>query len=129
MALAGGKPTLKVGKATYKAVLVPAMRTIRSTTLLLLARFRDAGGLVVFAGEAAPLVDALPSPAATEFAATCVRVAPTGKAMADAVEAVCRRIRVVGPDGQSIKRATSFARTSRRFTCSCAIPATCRIPG
>ncbi len=67
-------------------------------------------------------MDALPSPAATEFAATCVRVAPTGKAMADAVEAVCRRIRVVGPDGQSIKPALYQLREDKQafylFVCN-----------
>ncbi len=71
-----GGATFKVGKASYKAVLVPAMKTIRSSTLALLEKFRGAGGLVVFAGRPPAMVDALPSNAAGDFAARCVAVQP-----------------------------------------------------
>lgn len=52
---------LSVGEAKYDAVIVPSMRMIRKSTLDLLARFRRAGGIVLFAGEVPTLVDAQPS--------------------------------------------------------------------
>ena len=57
---------LRVKLARYKAVLVPQLRTIRATTLRLLADFRAAGGLVAFIGTAPKYVDGMRSPAATE---------------------------------------------------------------
>ena len=47
-----------VCKAAYKAVLVPPLLTIRSTTLELLEKFQAAGGTVVYIGEAPSRVDA-----------------------------------------------------------------------
>ena len=47
-----------VNKAAYKAVLVPQMRTIRSTTLALLEEFHAKGGIVVYVGDAPERVDA-----------------------------------------------------------------------
>ncbi|MBM4020476.1 MAG: hypothetical protein FJ288_19515, partial [Planctomycetes bacterium] len=76
---AGGAAVLKVGKAAYKAVLVPPMKTMRGTTLALLEKFAAAGGTVVFAGGAAGHVDALPSPAAADLAARCPRAPVGGK--------------------------------------------------
>ena len=49
---------LFVSKAAYKAVLVPRLLTIRSTTLELLEKFQAAGGTVVYIGEAPNRVDA-----------------------------------------------------------------------
>lgn len=54
-------PVLRVGEATYKAVLLGNMATIRSTTLSLLKAFSEAGGTVFLAGEAPAYVDAVPS--------------------------------------------------------------------
>ena len=45
-----GAPLLLVGRAPYTTVIVPSMRTIRSTTLKLLHEFQAVGGRVVFAG-------------------------------------------------------------------------------
>lgn len=52
-----GGPRFVVGKASYAAVLAPPMVTIRSSTLLLLQRFIEAGGTVIFAGDPAGYVD------------------------------------------------------------------------
>lgn len=59
---------LTVGKAQYKAVVIPSVLTLRSSTLNLLKRFVKAGGTVLFAGDLPFLVDAKPSKAAITFA-------------------------------------------------------------
>lgn len=48
---------LRVGKAEYRAVLLPELRTIRRTTLALLERFADSGGTVFYAGPAPQYLD------------------------------------------------------------------------
>ena len=68
---ADGVPVLRVGKATYKAVVVPPQITMRSSTLALLKKFRALGGLVVFAGEPAEYVDALASDEVIQLAGKC----------------------------------------------------------
>ena len=52
---------LKVGGAAYRAVLIPPLATIRSTTLALLERFADRGGDVRYLGAAPERVDGEPS--------------------------------------------------------------------
>jgi hypothetical protein len=59
---------LAVGEARYDVVIVPGMRTIRSTTLDRLEAFAAGGGTVVWAGEVPSLVDAMPSDRATRVA-------------------------------------------------------------
>ncbi len=51
--------TLRVGACSYDAVLVPNLRTIRSTTLIRLQKFAAAGGKVFVAGKSPSLVDAV----------------------------------------------------------------------
>ena len=51
----------RVGQAEYRAVVIPRILTIRSTTLKLLKEWAEAGGLVVYTGEPPAFVDALPS--------------------------------------------------------------------
>lgn len=60
-----------VGAMQYRVVVVPGMRTIRSTTLARLEKFRDNGGTVIFAGEIPSLVDAQPSERAWNLAQRC----------------------------------------------------------
>ncbi|MBE6791256.1 MAG: hypothetical protein E7535_08740 [Ruminococcaceae bacterium] len=55
----GGAP-LKVGKMEYDAVIVPGCETLRKTTLDILEQFRDAGGKLIFMGDAPSLIDASP---------------------------------------------------------------------
>ncbi|MBR0459084.1 MAG: hypothetical protein IJJ26_07590 [Victivallales bacterium] len=72
-----GRPVLRVGLATYHAVLLPEMETIRSTTLALLEKFRAAGGLLVCMGTAPERVDGVPSDAAKPlFSALPQGIAP-----------------------------------------------------
>lgn len=86
--VAGG--LLTVGRGAYKAVVVPTVFTLRSSTLALLEKFRKAGGLVVFSGDLPDLVDALPSDAAKKLAAKCgIAVGDAATALvADAVRRV-----------------------------------------
>jgi hypothetical protein len=56
-----GKPRgkkLQVGKCEYDVIVVPNLRTIRSTTLKILKDFIKAGGKVVMAGSAPEFIDA-----------------------------------------------------------------------
>lgn len=61
---------LVVGQMAYEAVVVPALRTIRQTTLDLLEAFQAAGGTVVWAGRLPDYVDGLVSDAAVSIAAS-----------------------------------------------------------
>lgn len=46
-----------VNAASYKVVIIPQMRTIRSSTLVLLREFADAGGFVIQVGDSAGFID------------------------------------------------------------------------
>lgn len=74
-----------VGEMAYDVVVVPAMRTIRATTLDRLEAFVDAGGAVVFAGEVPTLVDAEPSARPKDLASRCSTVGFTRTAILAAV--------------------------------------------
>lgn len=65
---------LVVGQANYDLMIVPSLRTIRSSTLERLEQFHEAGGNVIFVGEVPALVDAQPSNRAVNLAAKCHRV-------------------------------------------------------
>ncbi len=86
------KGALRVGRATYKAVVVPSALTLRASTLSLLARFRKVGGLVIFAGDLPGMVDARPSGAAKDFAASCITV--PGDKMEEILSNAVRRVSV-----------------------------------
>ncbi|MFO7821182.1 MAG: glycosyl hydrolase [Lentisphaeria bacterium] len=60
--------SFQVGTMAYDTVIVPPMRTIRSTTLDRLEAFVDAGGELLFVGEIPTLVDAVPSPRPRQLA-------------------------------------------------------------
>ena len=94
-----GEPVLRVGWAQYKAVIVPPLRTIRSTTMKMLEKFADAGGLVVFAGAVPRFVDAGRSDAAVNLARRCRRAPAQGRKLAEAVAEKCRRVSITDGDG------------------------------
>ncbi len=52
---------LKVGEMEYDAVIVPDCETLRATTLERLEAFADAGGKLIFLGNAPTLIDGIPS--------------------------------------------------------------------
>ena len=66
-------PQLVVGQAIYNTMLFPALLTVRSSTLELARKFREAGGKVIFAGPPPDFVDALPAKAAQTLARQCTR--------------------------------------------------------
>ena len=105
-----GGPRLTVGKAAYRAVLVPPMLTVRSTTLRLLDRFARAGGQVIFAGEAAAHVDAAPSDAARQVAARCVGVRMSRAAVQKAARPAGAVLSITGQDGKESPRVLYMLR-------------------
>ena len=77
---------LQVGEMSYEAVVVPSLRTIRSTTLKVLEEFAQAGGRVIFVGEIPGLVDARPSGRARHLAEKCAGIALTCGQALEALE-------------------------------------------
>ncbi len=75
-----------VGEMEYDTILVPGLRTIRSTTLARLEAFAEAGGTVIFAGEIPSLVDAMPSDAPANLAQKCLCVSYNAARITSALE-------------------------------------------
>lgn len=94
----GARGKFGVGRMSYDAVLVPNLRTMRSTTLEPISRFAKAGGRVIFAGDIPLLVDVAPSLAPSRLAKRCERVAFEKRAILDALEDL-REIDVRHTDG------------------------------
>lgn len=122
VAKARGGAALRVGKAAYKAVLVPPLKTMRRSTLALLKAFRAAGGTVVFAGEPAAHLEAVPSREAAEFAAAGPRCGLTAAELAAALAPSTRRLSIAGPDGVEVAPALYLLREDREacylFVCN-----------
>jgi hypothetical protein len=66
--------SLHVGCMKYEAILVPDMKTIRSTTLDILEAYKNRGGKIIFIGDIPDYVDAKPSDRAIRLADKCVCV-------------------------------------------------------
>lgn len=98
----GGDVVLRVGKAEYRSVLVPPLKTMRRTTLNILRKFRDAGGQVVFAGEPPGYIEAVPTGEATEFARTVQQVGGVGREVVAPLEARSRRVSICDASGSEI---------------------------
>ena len=77
---------LRVGEMAYETILVPALETIRSTTLDRLEAFVQAGGRLLFLGSVPTLVDARPSLRAAELAARCQTIEFSKGAILSALE-------------------------------------------
>lgn len=77
---------LRVGAMRYEAVLVPPVETLRRTTVERLARFRAAGGRVIFLGGAPGLMDAVPSGEPEALHARCEHCAFARVAVLQALE-------------------------------------------
>jgi hypothetical protein len=90
-----------VGEMAYDVVLVPGCNTIRSTTLSALGKFQEAGGDVVFAGDAPTFVDACDSEKGTQFADSCIRVSFSKNEIVRTL-AKYRDIEVRKSDGSSV---------------------------
>ncbi|NLF31856.1 MAG: hypothetical protein GX591_13335 [Planctomycetes bacterium] len=129
-AAGGDGPRLRVAKASYRAVVVPPLRTIRGTTVKLLERFAKAGGTVVFAGAVPAFVDAVASGAAEVLAASCTRTRAKGPSLVEAVEPVARRIAVTDGKGRPVATALHLLREDADamvlFVCNGSHPAVAR---
>lgn len=92
--------TLQVGHATYRAVLIPELLTIRSTTLELLREFQAGGGTVAYCGAPPELLDGEPSakPGAVYAQFTAVTLAEA----AAALEPAARSVSLTEPGGGQI---------------------------
>ncbi len=77
---------LTVGEMAYDVVVVPALETIRGTTLERLKAFREAGGKVIFLGSVPTHVDAVESDEAKEFAKICDNVSFTQASLVKSLE-------------------------------------------
>jgi len=68
-----GKP-FPVGKSVYDCVIVPALETMRATTLVRLEKFQAAGGRIIFLGEPPLYLDAQESAAPRLLWEKCARL-------------------------------------------------------
>ncbi len=104
---------LWVGKAKYRAVLLPAqLQTIRATTLALLERFANAGGAVFAQGEAPSRVDGRQSAAAAR-AWRHFRHVPQGIDALDAAISPAARRLSLAQDGSECSAALVHERSWR----------------
>ena len=65
---------LRVGKACYKAVIIPKLLTIRKSTLEFLQKFKDSGGQVFVIGDTLTYLDAKPSDTLRQFVSSCKKI-------------------------------------------------------
>lgn len=68
------EPTLYIGHASYRVVVVSGMTTMRQTTINILKEFIEAGGQVVFAGNPPSYIDAKKSDASLKLAKTAIQI-------------------------------------------------------
>lgn len=97
-----------IGKSSYSTVILPAMKTVRSTTLRLLAQFRKAGGQVIFVENYPTYIDAVfcGDKIETEFSGDAVK---DTRAMVKKL-ACDSPISVLGKDGKKNKNIFLQAR-------------------
>lgn len=91
---------LKVGEMSYSAVIVPNLKTIRSTTLELLKKFKNSGGKVIFIGDCPYAVDGVNSDAAFEIYEQCERLSTATTGLPELLSEE-RFISIVKEDGNS----------------------------
>ncbi len=91
---------LSIGQAAYQSVLVPQLRTIRHSTLKLLADFAAGGGFVGYYGEAPARVDGTPSNEARDIFAKFRGLEPAE--FAEVFSPSARQVSLSNPDGEEI---------------------------
>ena len=95
---AAGSAPLQVGEMAYDAILVPGCETLRSTTLERLEAFREAGGLLIFLGDAPALENAVPSGRGRALWASSRRVGFSQEAILESLKDV-RMLDIRNADG------------------------------
>ena len=109
-----GTPTLRVGKATYKTVIVSNMLTIRPTTLALLKEFMAIGGKVIFCGDTPAYVNAVASDEAAKLSEQGITIPFDEEALVAAVrENGEAYVSITGGEGESATDV--FAQVRRDF--------------
>ena len=97
-----GNAVLRIAEASYLAVIVPEMVTIRSSTLKILREFADRGGQVVFVGKPAAYVDGIPTTETICLARKCKWTKEAGAALIATIEGTVRRIKITDENGNHI---------------------------
>ncbi len=83
----GGAP-LRVGAMAYDAIVVPDCQTLRTSTLERLEAFRQAGGRLIFVGDAPALENAVPSERGKRLYADSIRIPFSRPDLLDVLEPV-----------------------------------------
>ena len=107
-----GVAVLQVAQAQYRAVVVPELITMRSSTLKLLADFQSAGGRVVMVGAPAGYLDGVKSEAVREFSRNVAVVAIPGEELIAQLSETARNVSITGPKGKEIPRLLHLLRAS-----------------
>ena len=84
---AGSSP-LRVGEMAYDTIVVPALETIRESTLVRLEAFAKAGGRLIFMGGAPRYLDAVPSDRAEKLAQQAICIPYTRFDLLSALEPI-----------------------------------------
>ena len=109
-----GAPVLRVGKATYKTVIVSNMLTIRPTTLALLKDFMAKGGKVIFCGDVPAYVNAVASDEPAKLAEQGITIPYDEAALVAAVrENACEFVSITNGEGECEKAV--FAQVRKDF--------------
>ena len=109
-----GIPVLRVGKATYKTVIVSNMLTIRPTTLALLKDFMAKGGKVIFCGDVPAYVNAIASDEPAKLAEQGITIPYDEAALVAAVrENACEFVAITNGEGETEKAV--FAQVRKSF--------------
>lgn len=82
----GSACPLQVGEMAYETIIVPPIRTIRSSTLKILTDFAEKGGKLIFLGDCPDYVDARPSDAAAALYGKGIRCGLLDSALLSLVE-------------------------------------------
>ncbi len=109
---------LRMGKQSYRVVVLPRMISMRGTTLALLSRFVEAGGTVVVTGETPRYLDGGRSRIAERFfrQKPIVRCRPTRAALARCLGTVV----VTGETPRYLDGGAATSRASTRTAAPCA---------
>ncbi|MBQ9150796.1 MAG: hypothetical protein IJX72_00995, partial [Clostridia bacterium] len=111
---ADGAPVLRVGKASYKTVIVSNMLTIRPTTLALLKEFMAQGGKVIFCGDVPDYVNAVKSDEPARLSEQGITVPYDEEALVAAIRAITDEfVNITNADGDTEKAV--FAQVRRDF--------------
>ncbi len=109
-----GTSVLRVGKASYKTVIVSNMLTIRPTTLSLLKEFMAKGGKVIFCGDVPTYVNAVKSDEPAKLAEQGITIPYDEEALVSAVrENACEFVSITNGVGETEKAV--FAQVRKDF--------------